>query len=671
MPLRSFYAKLSVTVKLLVPSLSVFLILWTLGTFSFGYWTQQHLEQSAKQETTEITAVVLRELQQRQKLLQAQARWVVDREEIVSAVASGDRALLTRQLLPIQASLKLDLIKIVTSTGEVLASLSQGEISQAKLQDADALSAAAIGFETSDIVVAQGVAPATIVGITILKSQEKLLGGAMVGTVIDDSLLESLRTSSDKHLAVFRGQQLLSTTLPAAKTTPWLAPSPSAAPQRLTIAKIPYLVKSTTLVGAKNTQITIVVLKSTQMLQQSEQNLWLLVGIFGVLGTAIVAIAALASAQVSRRLSRRLKGLTQATQQFAEGNFHDLIPVDIPDEVGRLAESFNSMATQVTLRDQRIQQQVEQLEQTVGQLQKMQVQLVQSEKMSSLGHLVGGIAHEINNPIGFIHGNISHAATYFRDLLSLIALYRQHYPHPPAAVEAKLEAIDLEFLITDISKVLQSMQTGTDRVQTIVQSLRNFSRLDESGVKQVDLHEGLDSTLLILQGCLRNQRQRVDIEVITDYSPLPKVECHPRELNQVFLNVLSNAIEALEFRLQTDSPSSTEPPVLRIQTHQLDQDWIAIVIADNGCGMTQQVQARLFDPFYTTKPIGKGTGLGLSISYQIVVSQHGGQLYYQSQPEQGTTCTIELPIHLLRTDPLSLDLNQSLQKSLSADLDDR
>jgi two-component system, NtrC family, sensor kinase len=669
MPLRSFYAKLSVTVKLLVPSLSVFLTLWTLGTFSFGYLTRQNLEQSASQETEEIATVVLRELQQRQQLLQSQSRWVADREEVVRAAASGDQALLVRRLLPIQASLKLDLIKIVNPAGQVVAALVQGDIRQAKLQDADALSAASIGFETADVVVAEGNTPATIVGITALKSQNKVLSGVIVGMTVSEALLETLRTSPDKHLAVFQGQRLLATTLPAAKKTAWLAPDPSAAAQRRTIAQVPYLVKSVTLAGASNSQVTIVVLKSAQALQQSEQNLWLLVGAFGFLGGVIVAIVALAGAQVSRRLSRRLQGLTQATQQFADGNFHDRISIDSSDEVGQLAESFNAMATQLAARDQRIQQQMEQLEQTVEQLQQMQVQLVQSEKMSSLGHLVGGIAHEINNPIGFIHGNISHAKTYFQSLLSLIALYRQSYPSPPAAIQAELEEIELEFLTTDISKVLQSMQTGTERVQTIVQSLRSFSRLDESGVKWVDLHEGLDSTLLILQGRLRNQRQRVDIEVIIDYSSLPKVECHPREINQVFLNILSNAIEALEFRLQTDSSSSTEPPVLRIQTRQLGQDWVAITIADNGCGMTQQVQARLFDPFFTTKPIGKGTGLGLSISYQVVVGQHGGHLSYQSTPGEGTTCTIELPIHLRRTDALSSDVN--FYKRLSTDWGDR
>ena len=676
MPLRSFYARLPVTVKLLVPTLSVFLALWASGTLSFGYLARQNLEQNASQETEEIAAVVLRELQQRQQLLQSQSRWVADREEVIASVATGDRALLVRQLLPIQASLKLDLIKVVSSTGEVLATLTQEDVSQTRLQDTDVVSAATIGFETSDVVVAQDIAPPLIVGITALKSQDKLLSGVIVGTTLNNALLGTLRTSTDKQLAIFYGQRLLATTLPAAKAGSWQPPNPSAVPQRVTIAKTQYLAKSVTLAGASNTQITIVVLKSAQSLQQAERNLWLLVWVFGLLGGAIVAIVTLSSAQVARRLTRRLQGLTQATQRLADGNFHDRIPVDIQDEVGKLGESFNFMAAQLTARDQRIQQQVEQLEQTVGRLKQMQVQLVQSEKMSSLGHLVGGIAHEINNPVNFIHGNISHAKTYFQDLLHLVALYQQHYPTPPAAIQAELRAIELEFLAADVFKVLQSMQTGTVRVQTIVQSLRTFSRLDESGLKQIDIHEGLDSTLLILQSRLRNQRQRSDIEVVTSYCQSAKVECYARELNQVFLNVLSNSIEAIELRLQAEPQPSTDPPAdpptLRIRTEQPNPDWITVTIADNGIGMDEQVQAKLFDPFFTTKPIGKGTGLGLSISYQIVVGQHGGRLHYQSTPNQGTTCTIELPIQQPRSHEQhgadSAELNEDLDGDLDGDL---
>ena len=235
--------------------------------------------------------------------------------------------------------------------------------------------------------------------------------------------------------------------------------------------------------------------------------------------------------------------------------------------------------------------------------------------MSSLGQLVAGVAHEINNPVSFIHGNIGHAKGYADDLMHLLDLYQSRYPQSPPEISQTIEAIDLEFLKEDLHKLFHSMQVGTDRIREIVKSLRTFSRLDEAEIKQVDLHDGIDSTLTILQTRLRSQDWRPEIQVIKDYAELPRIICYAGQLNQVFMNILSNAIDTLEERDRARFPSQMQqhPSTIIIQTRVVAQK-IAIRITDNGPGMSETTKARLFDPFFTTKPVGKGTGLGLSIS---------------------------------------------------------
>ena len=304
----------------------------------------------------------------------------------------------------------------------------------------------------------------------------------------------------------------------------------------------------------------------------------------------------------------------------------------------------------------------QELEQTLRELRRTQTQLIQSEKMSSLGQLVAGIAHEINNPITFVSGNLEHASQYTQYLLHLIDSYQQHYPNPPLAIKQEMEAIDFEFLVDDLPHLLNSMKVGAERICEIVLSLRNFSRLDEAEIKAVDLHEGIDSTLLILEHRLKAQGKQSEIHILKEYGNLPQVECYPGQLNQVFMNLLSNAIDALEEkRVVGESKISTASPHIRIRT-ELKEDKplrgnssavpndptpltrILIRIADNGSGMTEAVHHRLFDPFFTTKSTGKGTGLGLSISYRIVVEKHKGQLLVKSKLGRGTEFIIELPL---------------------------
>lgn len=301
-------------------------------------------------------------------------------------------------------------------------------------------------------------------------------------------------------------------------------------------------------------------------------------------------------------------------------------------------------------REAQLREQTRQLQETLQKLQQTQVQLIQSEKMSSLGQLVAGIAHEINNPVTFIHGNLNYAQQYFEDLLNLLKLYHDYYPQPPEEIASKRERIEFDFITSDLPKLINSMQVGANRIYEIVRSLRNFSHLDRSGKKPVDLHEGIDNTLLILQNRLKPQKNHSPIETIKNYGNLPLVECYAGELNQVFMNIISNGIDAVEeigcesLEVSGDEAQQKISPQIRIRTEVINENWVGIYIADNGIGMTESVKKRLFDPFFTTKPVGKGTGLGLSISYQIVVEKHGGHLKCFSEPNRGTEFVIEIPV---------------------------
>ncbi|TAD74195.1 MAG: GAF domain-containing protein [Oscillatoriales cyanobacterium] len=292
--------------------------------------------------------------------------------------------------------------------------------------------------------------------------------------------------------------------------------------------------------------------------------------------------------------------------------------------------------------EQKVQERTSELSSTLVRLRQTQSQLIQAEKMSSLGQMVAGIAHEINNPTAFISGNLHHAETYFQDLVEVLQAYQAEYPHPSPTVIQCLESVDLEFLMGDLPKVLGSLHSGCNRIANIVTGLRNFSRLDESSMKAVDLHEGLENTFMILNHRLMGPGQDPLLRVVKQYGNLPLVSCYANQLNQVFMNLLSNAIDAL-YERRLNSPEDYIPS-LRVETEMAANDRVRILIHDNGSGIDPGVQERIFDPFYTTKPVGQGTGLGLSISYQIVQEQHNGRLYCHSTPTDGTTFTVEIPI---------------------------
>jgi signal transduction histidine kinase len=383
-------------------------------------------------------------------------------------------------------------------------------------------------------------------------------------------------------------------------------------------------------------------------------------------------------------LTRPITELTRTTEKISDGVYdHNLAAFQrqglFQDEISRLAKVFEVMIGKIQQREadlaeanRTLEQQVQQrtgelqekntqLQQTLQELQHAQAHLVQTEKMSSLGELVAGILHEINNPLNFIHCNAIYAGEYMQQMLDILYLYREYGQGIPPEIQRRSDEIGLDFLQEDLPKVLQSMQTGTERISNIVQSLRSFSRLDESEVKTVDIHDGLESTLMLLGHRLRATPTHPTIHLIKQYGEIPLVECYAGELNQAFMNILANALDALESQYEENLGSRTgeEHPRITIKTEVIKAEeskteaiaheqtpWIAIHIRDNGTGMSQDTLSHLFDPFFTTKPVGKGTGLGLATSYQIITQKHGGKLYCHSEIGQGTEFIIELPISL-------------------------
>jgi PAS domain S-box-containing protein len=339
-----------------------------------------------------------------------------------------------------------------------------------------------------------------------------------------------------------------------------------------------------------------------------------------------------------------IQGQSHFSDSPAGYSLHNGIFIDITDR----------KRTETQLKQQAIE-----LENAFKELQTTQAQLVQSEKMSSLGQLVAGVAHEINNPVSFIYGNLTYAAEHTRDLLALLGDYQQAYPNPTSDLAAKIAAIDLDFILQDLPRLIGSMKMGAERIQAIVLSLRIFSRLDEAAYKEADVHQGIDSTLMILQHRLKAQDHYPAIQISKSYGNLPLVHCYPGQLNQVFMNILTNAIDAIEEKQKAQESHKAKGrgqkgqekpdpsafiPTITIQTQTLG-DRVAIAISDNGSGIPEHIQQRIFDPFFTTKEVGKGTGMGMSISYQIVTEKHKGTLVCQSTLGKGTTFVIEIPVY--------------------------
>jgi signal transduction histidine kinase len=372
----------------------------------------------------------------------------------------------------------------------------------------------------------------------------------------------------------------------------------------------------------------------------NQQNLWL-DATASPLGNGL---AVLVVRDVSQRRSaedelRQAKAELEARVAARAGEIHDA-------NKNLQREVVERMQIEDALRqsEEREREKATQLESTILELKRTQAQLIQTEKMSSLGQLAAGMAHEINNPVNFIHGNIRPIRDYTNDLLELIELFHQEYPDSTEAIEDFMDEIDLDFLRQDLNKALDSMQSGTERIHSIIKSLQNFSRLDEMGMKRVNLLDGLNSSLAMLRSRFKGNSKRPPIEVVGDFKELPPVMCYPSQINQTMINLIDNAIDAIEEQYSTLSLPPQDSPKITIRTQTLDDDRVCISIADNANGMPPEVLECIFNPFFTTKPVGQGTGLGLSVAYQTIHENHDGQLLCTSVVGKGTEFQIVLPI---------------------------
>lgn len=660
--MQRFFRRLRLSQKIVLPLLAVCLSVFMLGLVVLGHWFTDSLNQNFSEQIESFAQRVYQDFQYEQQTLETEIELIANREMLNQAVEQRNQGLLLQILLPVKSVLKLDWIKVIDTQGNVLVDLRNNSLSQAKFLDEVITSTASKGAHLIDLVDVEDGKQVLQVVTNGIKSSAGLLGGIIIGNLVDDTVLQKIAAGSSKNLVVQRKNRVAAATLLAVKGETWQFPSPDLPARRITIDNKNYLAKSILFTGASQSLI-ITVLYSISLLEVAQWKLWEHLGLLFLLGSSILVVIGFL---IARTITRHLKAVTQVAQRVTqESNFDLQAPVTTEDEVGILAISFNQLIQQVKrllaeqyeanqkleAYSQTLEEKVEErtqalrqknivLKDTLQELKHTQSQLIQNEKMSSLGQLVAGIAHEINNPVNFIYGNLKYTDDYTQQLLLLLQLYQKHYPNPEPEIENAKEEADIEYLTEDLPKMLTSMKMGADRIREIVLSLRIFSRLDEAEFKTADIHEGIDSTLLILQHRIKSQSHRPKITVIKEYAEIPKIQCFAGQLNQVFMNILANAIDALEEAFHN---GLCPEPIIRISSTQVNENAV-ICIADNGTGISEAIQSRLFDPFFTTKQIGKGTGMGLSMSYQIITEKHGGSLRCISSPGQSTKFVITIPI---------------------------
>lgn len=635
------YKNSSLPVKISVPFILAFLSFWVTGTTLLGVVFSNKFEDKFHQQAKELSVLVKREIDQELEGLREKARLLSVKSAVIQGTLTENELQLKQALIPLSGILNSDKIAVINQEQKKLINIKSSSFQSIEFDINDVHTLVVTGSDISTIVSAEKTGPPMLTGTAPIKNGERIVGGILLGTALGDDFLTQINQSIHYELLILsdKNEKLASTfsgeTAFAAKQLYEL--------DLVTVNNQKFFAHPIELKGLQEQKFTLVLLESQEQLEQIILAIWGIVATVSFIGASFtIAIAY----WIAQRTARPIQDITQVARQVVQKERFDLrTGINTQDEIGTLAQSLNQLIDWVgqythdlgvaaqTL-EARVDERTKELSNALRELKDTQSQLIQTEKMSSLGQMIAGIAHEINNPISFIQGNLNPLKEYFEDLLELIETYKCEYPTPTSAVLETQAAIDLEFILEDLEKLFQSLNIGTKRVHEIVLSLRNFSRLDEAVVKDVNIHDGLDSTLLIL-----NHRIKSCVTVTKDYGDLPLIRCFPAQLNQVFTNIIANALDAM---FEADCESKE----LSIVTRAIATDQIEITIRDSGPGIPEHIRSKVFDPFFTTKPVGKGTGLGLGICFKIV-QQHQGRIDIRTQVDQGTEFIITLPTNAI------------------------
>ena len=650
------YQKASLPLKISVPFIVMFFGFWVASVATVGVFFSSKLEQDQREQAEELAALVKRDIDREMDSLRRGARLLAIEDLMAQDIINQDVNELQQVVLPIKSLLDTDIINIINRNKQELLNIQNNGFQNIDLLDRKVKNLLVAGSDISAIVSSDNSGPPFLVGTAPIKNEQSTVGGVILGTALGNDFLRQINQTIQAEIVVLSEESIVASTVPA-ETVPSEKLTFNQFTNYIRIDQEDFLAQTIELQSLEGEQFKLVLLISQQSLTQAQETLWFFIAIVTLVGSLVTSTIGY---WIAKRIARPIQDITLIAQRVAgESRFDLRATIDTEDDIRILALSLNQLiewvgqytqALEVSAQtlEVRVEERTKALSNTLHKLRNTQAQLIQTEKMSSLGQMIAGIAHEINNPISFVQGNIEPLKEYFQDLLDLIKTYQSEYPNPSAAIVSKQEEIDFDFLLKDLDKLLGSMNVGAERVHEIVKSLRNFSRLDEATVKDVDIHEGLDSTLLIL-----NHRLKHDVTVAKQYGDLPLVRCYPAQLNQVFTNIIVNALDAMaeDSCDRTSNGASAHQKKLTITTRRIKRNRVQIIIRDNGPGIPREVRKKIFDPFFTTKPVGKGTGLGLGICFRIV-QQHHGKIRVGSKPGQGAEFAITLPIDALPADPI-------------------